>query len=213
MFFIILHLRSQSIFRYDAKKNRSLLKLNLPQITPYFERKRRRESCYPLGINFCDCVCDLGAFCFYRNFVRHKVSAFKALCEYPMQFKVFFLRTSYSERPPPIPSKYREQIPKIYMVGVIVFSAQTNPIKCNSSARQKQAFVNFAFKGNLFKVIVQRIVYIPWIYVLPKTSLSHVSCPTFRFPLRLASSPSALREFANISPIYRRRALWCVCGG
>ena len=93
------------------------------------------------------------------------------------------------------------------MVGMIVFNAQANPIKRLSPARQKQAFVNFAFKGNLFDVIVQGIVYIPWIYMYPKTFLPHVSCPTFRFPLHLASSPSALREFANISPIHRKRAL------
>lgn len=57
------------------------------------------------------------------------------------------------------------------MVGMIVFSAQANSIKRRSSARQKQAFVNFAFKGNLFKVIVQGIVFILWIYILFKTSL------------------------------------------
>ena len=99
------------------------------------------------------------------------------------------------------------------MVGMIVFSTQANSIKCHSPARQKQAFVNFTFKGNFFKVIVQGIVYIPWIYMLSKTFLPHVSCPTFRFPLRLASFPSALREFANISLLYRKRALWRACGG
>ena len=96
MFFIILHLRSQSIFRYDAKKNRSLLKLNSPQITPYFERKWRSESCYSLCVNFCDCVYDLRALRFYRNFVRNKVSAFKALCKYPMQFKISLFSNRYS---------------------------------------------------------------------------------------------------------------------
>lgn len=85
--------------------NRSLyFPYNLPQKASYFERKLRRESCDSLGINFCDCVCDLRAFRFYRNFVRYKISAFKAACDYPMQFKVFALRASYSERPPPLPS-------------------------------------------------------------------------------------------------------------
>ena len=107
------------------------------------ERKRRRESCDSLHVSFCDCVSDMRAFRFYRNFVRHKLSAFKALCKYPMQFKMFFLRASYSERLYSIPSKNREQIPKIYMVGVIVFSAQANFIKCLSPARQEQAFANF----------------------------------------------------------------------
>ena len=54
---------------------------NSTQIASYFERKRRRQSCYSLGINFCDCVCDLRALRFYRNFVRHKVSAFNVLCK------------------------------------------------------------------------------------------------------------------------------------
>ena len=89
----------------------------------------------------------------------------------------------------------------------------TQHIQRRSSARQKQALFNFTFKGNFLKVVVQGIVYIPWIYMLPKTYLPHVSCPTFQFPLQLASSLSALREFANISPIHRRRALWRACGG
>lgn len=96
MSFIILHLRSQSIFRYDAKKNRSLLKLNSLQITLYLEEKRQKQFCYPLGVNFCDCVCDLRALRFYRNFVRHKVSAFKAPCKYPMQFKISLFSNRYS---------------------------------------------------------------------------------------------------------------------
>lgn len=57
------------------------------------------------------------------------------------------------------------------MVGVIVFSTQANSIKCLSPARQKQALFNFAFKGNLLKVVVQGIVY--RVYMLPKSSLHY----------------------------------------
>ena len=68
------------------------------------------------------------------------------------------------------------------MVGMIVFNAQANPIKRLSPARQKQAFVNFTFKGNFLKVVVQGIVYIPWIYMYPKTFLPHLVAQLFDFP-------------------------------